>query len=488
MSMIEASPHEAGTAWLAGNRYQRDDFTPYLYRTTDYGRTWTRIDAGITRDHFTRVVREDPVTPGLLYAGTERGVWVSFDAGGHWQPLSLDLPPVPVHDLAVKEGDLVAATHGRSFWILDDVSPLRQLSRDVVAKPVHLFAPEPAYRTQWGGGRADGVAANPASGAVVRYWLAQAGQDVSLEFLDARGAVIRRFESRMDSAGLADSVRRATQQRARRDSLAATGVSADSIQKLEMRSEETVPDDDAPRMPRPPRVPNKAGLNQFAWNLRYPDASTFEGLIMWAGGTQGPVAPPGTYAVRLTTGGTSETQPLVIRKDPRSTATPTDLREQFMLLLRIRDKVSQANDAVVTVRDLRAQLLDRTAKLPAAQRAAFAAAAGSMLEQLTRVEETLYQTRNRSSQDPLNYPIRLNNQMSALGGVVASTEARPTDQSYTVHRELESAIDRQLLTMRRVLQAAVPRLNALLKANGVAELVVPDNAATRYRPPPGMAQ
>ena len=488
MSMIDASPHAPGTAWIAGNRYQRDDFAPYLYRTTDWGRTWTRIDAGIARDQFTRVLREDPVTPGLLYAGTERGVWVSFDAGAHWQSLSLDLPPVPVHDLVVKEGDLVAATHGRSFWILDDVSPLRQLSRDVVAKPAHLFAPEPAYRTQWGGGRGESVGQNPASGAIVRYWLAQPNQDVSLEFLDATGRVIRRFESRMDSASLADSVRRATQQQARRDSLSASGVSADSARKLEMRSEETAPDDDTPRTPRPPRVPNKAGLNQFAWNLRYPDASTFEGLIMWAGGTQGPVAPPGTYAVRLTAGGTSETQPLVIRKDPRSTATPTDLREQFVLLLRIRDKVSQANDAVVTVRDLRAQLLDRTSRLPAAQRSTFAAAAGSMLEQLTKIEETLYQTRNQSGQDPLNYPIRLNNQMSALGGVVASTEARPTDQSYTAHRQLESAIDRELLQMRRVLQVAVPRLDAMLKANGLQALRIPDNAATRYRPPPGMAQ
>ena len=494
MSMIEASPHAAGTAWIAGNRYQRDDFQPYVYRTTDWGRTWTRVDGGtagagaIARDQFTRVVREDPVVPGLLYAGTERGVWVSFDAGAHWQPLSLNLPPVPVHDLAVKEGDLVAATHGRSFWILDDVSPLRQLSREVVAKPAHLFAPQPAYRTQWGGGRGESVGQNPASGAVVRYWLAQANQDVSLEFLDAAGKVIRRFESRMDSASLADSVARATRQRARSDSLTAAGVSADSVRKLESRSEETVPEEDAPRTPRPPRVPNKAGLNQFAWNLRYPDASTFEGIIMWAGGTQGPVAPPGTYAVRLTAGGTTETQPLEIRKDPRSTATATDLREQFVLLVRIRDKTSQANDAVTTVRDLRAQVTARHDKLPAARRVLFDTAAGAMMARLTKVEEALYQTRNQSSQDPLNYPIRLNNQMSALGTVVASTEARPTDQSYTVYRELETAIDRQLLTMRRTLQAALPRLDAMLKAEGVEEIRLPDNTATRYRPPAGMAQ
>ncbi|MFL5577178.1 MAG: WD40/YVTN/BNR-like repeat-containing protein [Gemmatimonadaceae bacterium] len=510
VSIIEPSHTRAGTAYVAANRYQLDDKQPYLFRTADYGKTWTRIDpvgraladgaspaqsaasAAARQMEFTRVIREDPERPGLLYAGTERGVWVSFDDGARWQRLQLNLPPVPVHDLAVKEGDLVAATHGRSFWILDDLSPLRQLTPAVVAKPAHLFAPRAAYRISWGGGRgadaARPVGKNPPSGAVVSYWLATANQDVTLDFLDAAGKVIRSFSSRQDSATAADSVTKARKAEARRDSLTKAGVSADSVKKLEAKGEGAgegsgggEEEEEGPRRaPRPPRVPNKAGLNSFVWDLRYADASSFDDMILWAGGTRGPVAPPGTYAVRLTTnvggGRTSETQRLELRKDPRSAATASDLREQFAFLMKIRAKVSEANDAVKTIRNARAQLADREKALQGTKQGAtllprYKALSTVLAERLGTVEGEIYQVKNQSSQDPLNYPIKLNNRISALAGVVGGTEARPTDQSYTVFNVLALQLDRQLLKMRETTTDLLPRVNAVLREAGLKEIV-----------------
>ena len=497
VSIIEASHHAAGTAYAAINRFQLDDFAPYIYKTTDYGKTWTRITAGIPAAEFVRVVREDPVQPGLLYAGTERGVYVSFNDGARWQPLRLTpagaktaegtLPPVPVHDLAVKEGDLVAGTHGRSFWVLDDLSALRQMTPAVAAKAAHLFTPRDAYRTQWGGGRggdaARPVGQNPPSGATVYYWLKQPRQEVTMEFLDARGAVIKRFTSRQDSASARDSVRGDSVKLARRDSLVRSGLSADSVQKLQASSEGGGEsggggeDEDAPRRaPRPPRVANKAGLNAFTWNLRYADASSFENMILWAGGTQGPVAPPGSYAVRMAVNGKPvATERFTLRPDPRSTATPADYAAQFALLTQIRDKVTEANDAVKMVRGVRAQLEARQAKLAEGKRAGVAAPAAALLARIGAVEGELYQVRNQSGQDPLNYPIKLNNQLSALANVVASADARPTKQSREAYTLLAGQIDAQLAQLKQAMDALLPPVNAALRAAGAPE-VAPSKA------------
>ena len=510
ISIVEPSHTQAGTAYVAANRYQLDDRQPYLYRTTDYGASWTRIDpvgrgaqgaatAAASRMEFTRVIREDPEKPGLLYVGTERGVWVSFDDGARWQRLQLDLPPVPVHDLAVADGDLVAATHGRSFWVLDDLSPLRQLAPAVVAKRAHLFAPRPAYRVSWRGGRAPAarpVGKNPPSGATVSYWLASPGQEVTLDFLDAGGRVIRSFTSRQDSATAADSVTKAGRDRARRDSLARAGVAADSVEKLEAKSEGAgegagggEEEEESPRrVPRPPRVPNKAGLNRFTWDMRYPDASTFEGIVLWAGGTRGPVTPPGVYAVRLTTRGVSETQRLELRNDPRARASDGELREQFAFLVKIRDKVSEANDAVKAIRAVRAPLAEREKALAArgekgvAALARFKVLSTVLAERLGRVEGELYQVRNQSSQDPLNYPIKLNNRISALAGVVASADARPTDQAYSVFNVLAMKQDVQILTMQSALRELLPQVNAVLAGEGLEKI-----AEARGVPPGSVA-
>jgi hypothetical protein len=395
---------------------------------------------------------------------------------------------VPIHDLAVKEGDLIAATHGRSFWILDDLSSLQQLKPQITRSAAHLFRPRKVYRAGFTGGGGAGSAgghpsgANPPSGGVVYYWLAQPRQLVTLDFLDGQGKVIRTFTSQQDPTVAADSIRGDSIRAARNDSLRRAGVAPDTAVRAEARGEESPPGEEGPvRRPPPPRVANKAGLNTFAWNLRYPDASVFENMILWAGGTAGPVAMPGNYSVRMNLNGQRYTQPIVIVKDPRSKATDAELREQFDFLIRIRDKTSEANDAVKTIRSVKAQLADRAKRVPADKRAAFSSAADALSAGLSAVEGEIYQVKNQSSQDPLNYPIKLNNKIAALSGVVGGAAAKPTSQSYAVFNELSSQLDRQLQAIRGAL-LVLPSLNATLAAASLPP-IVPSTVEIRTNSP-----
>ncbi|MDQ6737379.1 MAG: glycosyl hydrolase [Gemmatimonadota bacterium] len=476
ISIIEPSHYSAGTAYVAANRYQLDDMRPYMYRTTDFGRTWTPIVDGIPSTEFTRVVREDPARKGLLYAGTERGVWVSFDDGGHWQTLRRNLPIVPVHDLAVKNGDLIAATHGRGFWIMDNISPLRQLTPAIVASPAHLFAPDKVYRASFYGGATTGAtggpprAANPPSGAVIYYWVKSPRQVVTLDFLDAKGNLIRHFTSDLDSAGVVDSVEAGTKKAAVHDSLVKAGINADSIKVLEKLPGEG----DRARSgrrggPQTPRVPNKQGLNTFDWNLRYPDAATFKGLVFWGGGVTGPLAPPGTYSVRMTTGGVTQTQKFELLKDPRVHSTQQELNDQFAFLVKMRDTLSAANNAVRTIRNVRWQIGDRSKRLTGSARTSFDAQTAPLLRSLSTIESTIYQTQSHASEDPLNYPIRINNKIAALAGVVGGAAYKPTDQSYEVYTILSAQLDAQLRALQTTLAELKP-VNAILTSNGAATI------------------
>ncbi len=483
ISMIDASHFSPGTAYLAGNRYQLDDMKPYLFKTTDYGATWTQITNGIPATEFTRVLREDPERAGLLYAGTERGVWVSFNDGSTWQTLRRNLPIVPVHDLAIKEGDLIAATHGRGFWILDDLSALRQITPAIAKSPAHLFKPRPVYRAAFFGGGGNGATgnhptgANPPAGGVVYYWLGSPRQTVTMDFLDSKGSVIRSFTSLQDSAVAADSVRGDSIRTARNDSIRQAGGKPDSTVRSETRSEESGAGDDRPqRRPPPPRVPNKAGLNQFSWNFRYPDAASFENMIFWAAGVNGPAAIPGAYSVRMTVNGQTFTQPLMLKKDPRTTATQADLQDQFNFLIKIRDRTSDANNAVRTIRNVKAQLADRAKLMPADRSAAFKTVATALADRLSAIEADIYQVKNQSGQDPLNYPIRLNNKIAALAGVVGSTDAKPTAQSYAVYNDLSAQLEVQLSALRTALKD-LTAVNATLQGAGLKP-IVPSTAET----------
>jgi photosystem II stability/assembly factor-like uncharacterized protein len=451
VSIVEPGHFSAGTAFIAANRYQQDDFTPLLFKTTDYGATWTKIVTGIDPAEFTRVVREDPARRGLLYAGTERGVWISFNDGGVWQPLQLNMPPVPVHDLAIKNGDLIAATHGRSFYVLDDLSAIRQMNATAIAEPVHLYKPRDAYRIDWGGGRggggrgATGVGQNPPTGPVINYHLAKGGEKLTLEFLDARGTVIKSFESASDSAAGSAGGGRGGAGGGERSG-ASAGAAA-------------------------PRVPNRAGLNQFAWDMRYPDAVTFPGMILWAGNTRGPISPAGTYTARLTVAGQRPlTTTFRLLNDPRSPATAADLLAQFNFLIKVRDKVSEANEAVISARYVKSEIDARLKQAPAAALQELRQAGEALGEKITDVEDEVYQIRNQSNQDPLNYPIKLNNKLAALTGVASSAPGAPTAQVVQVFNELTGKLAVETRRMDVIYADDLAKYNALLRKYGLPEI------------------
>jgi photosystem II stability/assembly factor-like uncharacterized protein len=427
VSMVEASPHDAGTAYVAATRYKLDDFTPYAYATHDYGKTWRLITSGIPAGHFVRVVREDPVTKGLLYAGTEFGVYVSFDDGLGWQSLRLNLPVVPVHDLTIKDGDLIAATHGRSFWILDDVAPLRQLSAQVTQADRWLFTPSDAWRRPGGGfspSRFMPMGENPPNGAVLDFSLKAAPDSttpVTLEIRDARDSVVRVFSTR------------------------------------------PAPEGDTLKV--------KAGMNRFVWDLRYPGAHRFKGMVLWAGDTRGPVAVPGTYTAKLSAGTWSMTRTFQVREDPRVRVAQADLQQQFDFLILIRDRVSAANDAVKQIRGLVTQLdgvIERVKGQDSAR--AITSRADSLKAHLTTVERAIYQVQNRSGEDPLNFPIRINNKLAALTGVVGSADARPTDQSRAVFQNLNAQLETQLDRLHQIVTEEVPAFNRLVKEQEIPAL------------------
>lgn len=432
INAIDASPHDPATAWVAATMYKSDDFRPYLYRTTDYGKSWTKITDGIPEDAFTRVVREDPNAPGVLYAGTETGIYVSFNRGQKWESLQLNLPVVPITDLAVhaREDDLVVATQGRSFYVLDDLAALRQipsLSAEARATAA-LLKPEPAIRMQGGGGFDDedgsrAFGANPPNGAVFHYWLAaEPEKPITIEILDSKGALIRKFESRLKDA-------------------------------------KPNPDDAGE-----PKFEAKKGWNQFVWNLRYPDARRIPGLILWGGQLAGPKAVPGEYQVRLTAADKTLTERFLLRKDPRLQTSDAELEKQFSLLTQIRDKLTETHDGILRIRDVRAQLQEFTKRQRDDQKAAEAVqAAEALVKKLTAIEETLYQTKNRSSQDPLNYPIQLNNKLAALAGVVGRSDHPPTDQSYVVYEDLVTRINAQLQGLKTALDGDLAKFNDLVR-------------------------
>ncbi|HJQ18908.1 MAG TPA: glycosyl hydrolase [Gemmatimonadaceae bacterium] len=496
VSSIDASAFDQCVAYVAANRYQLDDDRPYLWKTSNCGASWQRIDAGIASNEFTRVVREDPGRRGLLVAGTERGVWMSPNDGSSWQRLQLNLPIVPVHDLVFKDGDVVVATHGRSFWVLDNISSLRQLSDSVVKSAAHLFKPADAYRVSFGGGfgrRAqqstevpvNPVAFNPPSGPAIQYWLATANQDVTVSILDSAGNLLRSFSSRQDSAQAADSIAREAHRRSREDSLRAAGIAPDSIQKL-VRQTTDQPvsggEDEAGFRPTPPpRAPNRRGVNTFTWDMRLPPPHAFRGMVLWAAGVQGPMVAPGAYMARLAVNGkTVGTQRFRLLPDPRiKGVTAADYAAQARFLKRVADRFSEANDAVSSIRDIRSAVDDRRGKLPAEARQTFDAHANALVPAIGSVEDSIYQTKSHANEDPLNYPIRINNKIGALLGVAGSSDGRPTAQTYEVFDLLSGQLDREITRLKAALTAHLDPMNQLLIQNKLPEIPNP------YRKPIG---
>jgi photosystem II stability/assembly factor-like uncharacterized protein len=416
ITTIEDSPSRPGTAFLAGQMFLLDDMRPYLFKTTDYGKHWTSIASGIPADEVVHSIREDTVRPGLLYLGTERGVWVSFDDGRSWQKLQRNLPVTQVADLAVTDHDLVIATHGRSFWMLDNIDVLRQLNAGTGNKSLHLFRPAPAV---------SGV--DP--GVIIDYYLAKTPAKLTIDILDSSGKVIRSF----------------------------TGAA----EKPKKEGEDAAAADDSG--PKPiPKPTIKPGLNRYTWDMHYPGFAEFKGMVLWAAENRGPRALPGQYQVRLTVDGQTQVVPAEVRLDPRVKGVgQADLQKQFDLASQIEAKVGQANGAVLLVRGVRAQI---EATLKKTSDPAIHRSAEQLQQKLGAIEGRIYQTQLRSDEDPLNYPIMLNNKLAALAGVVEDGEAAPTAQDYTVFGDLSQRLDRELAALDQTLSTDLPPLNARLAA------------------------
>ena len=417
ITTIEDSPSRPGTAFLAGHAVLLDDMRPYLFKTGDYGAHWIDISRNLPADEVVRSVREDPGRPGLLFAGTERGVWASFDDGLSWQKLQRNLPATQVSDLAVTDHDLVIATHGRSFWILDKIDVLRQLDQSSSGKTaVQLFRPAPAI-----------VGIDP--GIMVDYYLPAMPKRLTLDVLDGAGRTIRSFQGEVKS-----KEREAEEKEAKE-----AGKEPDKV------------------IPKPSMT---AGLNRFTWDMTYPGFTEFKDMILWGSQNKGPLALPGRYQVRLTVDGKAKTQPAEIRLDPRAgNIARGDLEKRFALASAIHDDVSRANGAILLIRGVRAQLADRAA---AAKDDQVAAAARALDAKIAAIEARIYQVQNRSEQDPLNYPIMLNDKLAALGSTVESSLGAPTDQAYTVHADLKRRLDSEIAALDAALASDLPALNRLL--------------------------
>ncbi len=415
VSQIDASAFDDGTAYVSVRRPLLADFAPYIFKTTDFGATWTRITTGIRADAYVHAVREDPTRRGLLYAATQHGVFISYDDGASWRDLSLNLPDVPVADLIVEANELVIGTHGRGFWILDNIAPLRQASPEVAAKAVHLYTPPPAIRST--------------AGAQVTYALATVPSRLSLEVVDSVGAVLRRFVADTMPPG-------------------AGGPGAGGGRR----------GGGAAFLPRP-----VAGLNHFTWDLRTEPIVGFPGMILWGAGLNGPAVPPGRYTLRLTADGQVATAPLEVRRHPHvHDVTDADLHAQYQFGRQVRDKATEANEAVIAIRRVKAQAAHR---MDASTDGRLKAAAQRLVANASAVEENIYQVRNQSGQDPLNFPIKVNNRLANLLSMSQRGDGPPGTYMPEIFgilvEELKGYTDRLAEVWRTDLAAVNARLGQL---------------------------
>ena len=401
VSQIDASAFDDGSAYVSVRRPLLADFAPYIFKTTDYGRTWSKIVNGIRADAYVHAVREDPMRRRLLYAATQHGVYLSYDDGALWQPLMLNMPDVPVSDLIVEGNELVIATHGRGFWVLDNLAPLRQASPALLVQDAHLFTSPAAIRS--------------GPGVTISWFTKKMPTTARLEILDSAGTVLRTFvpdtttkpDSSKTDSSKTDSTRTAA---ATADSIKADSLKAMQIEEPLFGS---------------PFLPNKAGLNRLRWDLRAQGIRRFTKMILWGGGTDGPVVPPGRYTARLTLDGRALTTPLVVRRNPRITdVTDADLRAQYAFSRRVRDKADEANQAVIAIRRVKAQLANREKQ---SSDQALKATGAALRTNVSSVEEHIYQVRNQSNQDPLNFPIKVNNRLATLLSMAEAGDGPPTN-------------------------------------------------------------
>ena len=384
ISIIEESTHNPGTAYVAAKRYQMDDRKPYIWKTSDYGKTWNLIVDGIRKDDFIHVVREDLIVPGLLYAGGEHGVWVSYDYGDNWSSLSLNMPDTQISDLIVTDKDIVVGTHGRSIYILDDISPIREMSEVDFNKP-HL------YNTYY--------AARRVQNAEIKYYLPNDVTSLNIRILDQKGNVV------LEKEGLIEK------------------------DASEEESSWYGSDNKNPSM--------KKGLNTYIWNLRYPGATEFEGMIIWSARPQlGPIAPPGKYIIELTINNEKYETSIDLIKDPRIDVSDDDINVQFHFAMEIRNQTDLANKSVIEIRNMKVHLDSIISKKSFSRSDKIK----TLISKLETIESSIYQVKNQSGQDPLNFPIRVNNRLAYLRKSVESGDGLPTKGSREVYKLLKDEL------------------------------------------------
>jgi photosystem II stability/assembly factor-like uncharacterized protein len=439
VSLIEASPHDAGTAFAAVDTHKLDDLKPYLFKTTDFGKSWTKITSGIPDGAYTHVVREDPVRKNLLYAGTETGIYVSFDGGANWQSLQLNLPNSPIHDLIVKNDDLVVATHGRSFWILDDLTPLRGATTQAATEAV-LYKPRLTYRMRWPDffERRQPVGENPPNGALIYYYFPTAPKGVvALEFLDASGKVVRRYSN-------------------------------------EEKKEAETPPEWPDQTPPNEKIPTDVGVNRFAWDLRSQGPTPLAGEPGAEFRNRGPIVSPGAYQVRLTADGKSYTAPLELKLDPRVKASIEDVQKQLELERKIVADVSVIHEAIGTIREVRVQTRALTRRLgDDTNHATLVSAAKDFDKKSLDVESGLLQVNIKSSESNLNYPALIDERLHSLLFSVDSADAVPTKQQYEVVADLEKEAQPLLAQYRELMAKDLVALNEMVNKQSIPVLYVP---------------
>ncbi|HWX53908.1 MAG TPA: glycosyl hydrolase [Verrucomicrobiae bacterium] len=445
ISIVEASRFDAGTAYLAVDRHKLDDFRPLIYRTHDSGKTWNMVARGIPDGSYVRSVREDPKRKGLLFAGTETGVYFSIDDGDNWQPLKLNLPAVPIHDLNIHEDDLVVATHGRAFWVLDDITPLRQIDSTSAARDMTLYKPQPAMRLYYPDqvDRRGAVGDNPPPGAIFDYYLKTAPKDakdkdeVKLEIFDSAGKLVRSLSSK-----------------------AKKGEEQPPEWPDQVKEVTTIPADE--------------GMNRYAWNLRWEPPVKIPGAFYTGNGPQGPLALPGKYTVKLTVGKQTQTQPLEIVLDPRvKNASAEDLQKQFDLGLQVREANTELHRAVNQIRELRAQLKLLNQRYDGDSRLKPLLQQAEMLDKrMTPVEEELIQVNMKGSEANLAFPNKLNEEFDSFSSAIQGDYA-PTQQHYEVYKLLRGQLDQQMATWKQIMATDVQAFNDSVKNSNVPALYLP---------------
>jgi len=423
INCIEIDPFTAGGAYIVGTRYKLGDYTPYIYKTEDYGKTWKLITNGIAQEHFTRALRSDPNRKGLLYAGTENGMYISFDDGANWKPFQLNLPIVPITDLTIKNNNLIVATQGRSFWLIDDLTPLHQLNDMLISKEAFLYKPMDSYRMGGSIRKSKTAGQNHPGGVIVNYYVKnlQKEDTLSLSFFEINGKHIKTFSTKPDKS----------------------------------QDEE--------------KLKATKGANSFNWNMQYPDAEKIKGMILWWASLNGPKALPGNYIVKMNLNGNQVSeQTFNLLQDPRSSASKEDLLAQFNFIIEIQEKLTEIHKALKNITKIKTQINQLKSSISDKKKnKEIIELADKIVEDLTKHENELYQTKSKSSQDPLNFPIKLNNKLAHLNSLSSIGDFKPTDQSIAFKNEITKLIDKELEKIYDIFDKDVKQLNKKVKESDI---------------------